>query len=394
MKNIIFLSLLAITLPSWAQKPTNERTSILAEIEKNNTTLAALRQKAVTEKQQNTMDNALADPTVEFSNSWGTRSGSVIKQNFSIEQELDWGTISGLRRNTSESENKIVDLNYLVERQVILAEADQLLVDLIYNNALYEEMSYREMRASDLRKLYEKKFFAGDANQLEVNKVRLNHTAIVAELRRVQAQGEEIREDLQRLNGNHPITVTSTAYGRSTLPPLTELLQHTATRVPQMVKLQSTIEKEERKLKLRKAEGIPALSIGYAGEVAKGDNTNGITFGLSIPLWGNSRRKVAQQRSALTLAELEKTDVETQIKGTITRQYKNALQLCQIANQFRKELSENQDLSILDKALSLGQLSLIDYLNEITFYYSARTQALEADHKSQLAVSKLQTWFR
>lgn len=111
-------------------------------------------------------------------------------------------------------------------------------------------------------------------------------------------------------------------------------------------------------------------------------------------MWGNSRRKVKQQKAALRQAEYEKKDVEAQVKANLSRQCTNSTSLCLVAEQFRKELTSNEDISILDKALNTGELSLIDYLNEVAFYYAAHTQALESERDSQLAVSDLWSIFR
>lgn len=392
-KNSLLLLLLCI-LPLSAQNVEKEKSTLLAEIEKNNTTLAALRQKVIADKETNNLDKALPDPSFDFSNTWGNQPQSVTSQSYSIEQELDWGTLSGLRNKTRKSENKIVDFNYLLARQSLLAEADQLIVQLTYSNALCEELSMREERSANLKYLYEKKFSAGDADQLELNKVRLSYTSSVAELRQAKAERDEILENLQRLNGNHPINYLHTDYASNQLPTLGTLLQRAEIQAPQLAIASSTIEREHRRLKLSKTEGLPNLNIGYAGSTAKGDNTNAITIGFDIPLWGNNRRKVKQQRAALTLAEMEKKDVEIQIKATLNRRYNNAYSLVQIAEQFRKELTVNEDISILDQALEAGKLSLIDYLNEISFYYSARTQALEAERDSQLAISEVWNMFR
>ena len=43
------------------------------------------------------------------------------------------------------------------------------------------------------------------------------------------------------------------------------------------------------------------------------------------------------------------------------------------------------------RSLEAGQLSLLDYLLEQSFYYSARTALLDAERDAQLALSQLRT---
>lgn len=393
-KKTLLLSLFLGALSLSAQNVERDKAALMSDIEKNNTTLAALRQKAIAAKQMNGVDNALPDPSFNFSNTWGNQPGAVTSQSYSIEQELDWGTLSGLRKKTTQSANKAVDLNYLIQRQALLAEADQLIVELTYYNALCKELALREERAVHLKELYQKKYDAGDADQLELNKVRLNHTSTLAELRKAKADRDALKEDLQRLNGNQDFSYSHTEYANANIPPLADLIKKAETIAPQIALVTHSIELERQKLKLSKSATVPNLSLGYAGSSARNDRTNAITVGIDIPLWGNSRRKVKQQRAEVTVAEMEKKDVEMQIKSTLQRQFTNATSLIQISHQFHKDLNENEDIKILDKALDAGKLSLIDYLNEITFYYSAHTQALEAEKDAQLAISELWNIFR
>lgn len=391
--SLVFLCSLAFS-PLSGQSLSYERDQWLKEIEKNNTTLTALRQKNATEKLQNRTGNALPDPKIGFANTWGNQPTSVTKQNFSIEQELEWGSISGQRKKLTQVRNKAADLEYALQRQTILSEADQYLILMVFYNALYAEWCDREARARELKLLYEKKFAAGDATQLDLNKVKLNHTACRAEMQKAKALREENKAQLQRLNGNIAMELEQRQYANATLPPLADLLEKNRHRIPELEKARHNVLAERQELKLSKTEGLPNLSIGYAGEIAKGDNTNGITLGMNIPLWGNSRRNVKQQKAEVLLAEMEQKDTELQISNQLSRQYANAYSLSQIATQFRKELNEYEDQSILDKALDNGQLSVIDYLNEIAFYYAARVQVLEAEKDSQLSLSELWSNFR
>lgn len=386
-RHLILYCLLA-ALPLHAQPAGNERDNLLSEIEKNNTTLAALRQKAVAEKQGNKVGNALPDPKIGFSQSWAN------KQTYSVEQELDWGTLSGLRKKVTSKSDEIAELNYQLERQALLSEADQLIVLLIYQNALCEEMGYREERANTLRQLYEKKFKTGDANQLEVNKVRLNHTATIANLMNVRAQRDNTLGELKRLNGNRPIQCTTARYGQTQLPPLADLMERAESISPQLALARTHIQREQQQLQLSKSEAMPSLSLGYEGEFSKIERTNSLNIGMSIPVWSNTRNKVRQQRASLTLAEMEQADTELQIRSDLDRRYNVACQLLEIAAKFRKELTANEDISILDKSLEAGQISLIEYLNEVDFYYDAHTQVLEAERDSELAVSELWSIFR
>ena len=49
---------------------------------------------------------------------------------------------------------------------------------------------------------------------------------------------------------------------------------------------------------------------------------------------------------------------------------------------------------LLDRALAEGQISVMDYLLETSFYYDARTAQLEAERDAQLAAAALRSYMR
>ena len=392
-KSLLYIFLL-LPFPIVAQKLDSNRAGMLAEIEKNNTTLIALRQQAEADKAQNRVGNALPDPTFGFSYSWGNKSGMEGKKTFSAEQELDLGTLTRKRSKLAKSANAVIDWNYRLERQTILAEADLLLVQLVYHNANCEELSSRMERAKLLKEVYEKKMLAGDANQIELNKIRLFHTSAMANYKRAQAERAVTLDELQRLNGNQPVQYGHTEYSTIDLPTLNVLEEKAMDLSPLIQSANANIKQEKENLKLNKIEALPGVSIGYTGEHVGGNNYNGVSVGVSVPLWGNSRRKVSQQRTAVLAAEMNKHDAENQILSKMKLQYDNAKSLLELSKQYKTELANNEDLKILEKALKAGQISLLEYLTEVAFYDNARSEVLSIERDSQLAISQLFSIFQ
>lgn len=394
MKIQLISALLWMALPVLAQVPDNPRQSLLEEIEKNNTQLIALRAQMEVEVAQNRVGNALADPKVGFSYAWGNREGMPDKKAVSVEQDLDWATLTGQRRTATRLKNERAHFTYRLQRQQLLAQADQLLIGLTYDNALCQEMQGRMERAQRLKDLYELKFANGEANQIELNKVKLNYTAAVADYRRATAQQQKTRDELKKMNGNRALTFAQHEFAAVTLPAYATLEEEALARAPQIQQAQRAVAEQTKELKIARSEGMPTLSVGYSGEFVGGENYNGLNVGVSIPLWGNSRRKVKMQKASVVASQLDQQDATLQVRATLSQQYEQALQLLQVAAQFKAEITENEDIALLDKALAAGQLSLIDYLNELNFYNEAHEQALETDRDSQLAVSELLSIFR
>ena len=52
-------------------------------------------------------------------------------------------------------------------------------------------------------------------------------------------------------------------------------------------------------------------------------------------------------------------------------------------------MQQMDNAHLLRRSLDLGQISLLDYLLELSFYYTARTAQLEAEREANLAISDL-----
>ncbi len=387
MKHTLLYMLFAAALPGWAQRP-----ALLDSIEANNTSLQALVVQTQATMQQNRSDMRLSDPEAEVGYFFGSPKGIPNRVNVSVSQSLDWGVITGRRRKLAKAGDIVAHENYRLQRQTVLAEALQTLTQMVYYNRLCNELDERLQLAQEMQLLYEKKFAEGDLNQLEVNKVKLNATVAQAELRRAQSERQALQLNLQRLNGGKPLECNDTLYYAEALPALADLMAQVKESHPQVLSSEGAIKQSLQQLKLAKSESWPTFSVGYSGEYVKDSKYSGITLGMSIPLWGNTRAKVRQSRTEVLARQLDLADVETQLSASLQQQYATALALQQTADRLKDELKLTGNARLLRRSLDEGQISLLDYLLELSFYYDARTAQLEAERDARLAAAALRSY--
>lgn len=387
MKHTLLYILVLLSLPVKAQQA-----ALLDSIEAHNTTLRALRAQVDAEVWQNKAELRLSDPEAEVGYMFGTPKGVPNRVNVSVSQPLDWGVITGRKRKWAEAGNQVSQGNYRLQRQAVLGEAYLGLTQVVYYNRLCNELAERLRLAKEVQALYEKKFAQGDINQLEVNKVKLNASVAQADLQRAESERQTLLLDLQRMNGGLPLHCPDTLYASAPLPSLADLQQSVAAEHPQIASGQAAIAQSEQQLKLSRSEAWPTFSVGFAGEYVKGTNYSGLTLGLSLPLWGNSRTKVRQSRAELVARKLDLADARTQLASSVQQQYASALALQQTADRLSSEIQVVSNAHLLRRSLDEGQISLLDYLLELSFYYDARTAQLEAERDARLAVAALRSY--
>lgn len=366
--------------------------SWMAQIAQNNTTLKALHRQMQASVLANGSNLSLPDPEAEVAYLVGTPKGVPNRTNVSLTQSLDWDVLLGRRSALAKANNQVAYNDYRRAVQQVLTEADEQFTSLVYYNKLCGELSQRQTLAEEIERLYQQKFERGDINQLEVNKVRLNASVCRADWARANNERQQILANLQRLNGGHAVAFTDTVYplAGKALPPLIDFQSALAGSLAVQT-AQAAVAQSEAEIKVAKAEGLPALTVGFQGEYIKQNNYSGLSLGFSVPIWGNSRKKIRKAEAELAANRLTVDDVIYQERAQVAKLYASAQQLQQAANALQKDMQLMNNDQLLRRSLELGQISLLDYLLELSFYYTARTSQLEAERDAQLAVSALRS---
>lgn len=366
--------------------------SWMAQIAQNNTTLKALHRQMQASVLANGSNLCLSDPEAEVAYLVGTPKGVPNRTNVSLTQSLDWDVLLGRRRALAKANNQVAYNDYRRAVQQVLTEADEQFTSLVYYNKLCGELSQRQTLAEEIERLYQQKFERGDINQLEVNKVRLNASVCRADWARANNERQQILANLQRLNGGHAVAFTDTVYplAGKALPPFVDFQSALAGSLAVQT-AQAAVAQSEAEIKVAKAEGLPALTVGFQGEYIKQNNYSGLSLGFSVPIWGNSRKKIRKAEAELAANRLTVDDVIYQERAQVAKLYASAQQLQQAANALQKDMQLMNNDQLLRRSLELGQISLLDYLLELSFYYTARTSQLEAERDAQLAVSALRS---
>lgn len=362
--------------------------ALLDSIDSNNTTLRALRQQVAAGEAEARAGLRLPDPELGLAYLWGSPSGVPPRKNVEVTQQLDWGVLSGRRRQLARSVGAQLRGDYCAQRREVMAEAERVLTDLTYYNRLCGELARRKADADEVSRLYEKRRERGDANRMDVNKMRLNASMAAAELRRAETGRTRLRLDLQRLNGGKAVRWDDTVYVDHALPALADL-RTALPAAPALAAAEAAVEQGRARLRLSRAEALPALTVGYAGEYLKGDGHSGVSVGLSLPLWGGTRRRTAQSRAELVLAELRRDDLKARAAAELEQRYAEALGLRTTADRLAGELAEADNGALLRRALETGRLSLLEYLLELSFCYDARTQWMEAERDARRAEAEV-----
>ncbi|MDR0845315.1 MAG: TolC family protein [Tannerella sp.] len=363
--------------------------AVLSSVEQNNTTLKALRESAEAQKLENRTGIYLANPEVEFNRLWGSPGAIGNRTDVSVTQSFDIPTVTGMKSRIAEGRNDMVEWQYKSDRLQILLDAKLDCIELIYYNALKKELDMRLDHAQALAGAYKEKLEQGDVNILEYNKAQLNLATVQGEMSRVDVERNALLQNLKRLNGGIAVLLEDAQYGEQAFPlHFDEWYAGAEQKNPVLAYVRQEVEVSRKQVNLSKAMGLPVFSAGYMSEKIVGEHYQGITLGVSIPLWEN-KNKVRQAKAAVRAAEFRETDSKQQFYSRLQTQYEQATGLKAVAAAYRKSIETLNSTALLKKALDAGEISLLDYIVEIGLYYETINRTLEAERDFQKSFAGL-----
>lgn len=385
MKKIILTIAFCGTMAgAFAQSESIER--ILQSIEQNNRELQAGMQNAEAGKLDVKAGNNLENPAVEYARKFGEHGGAEIEM--SVSQSFDFPLLYASRSAYGKLQGRVLDLQHALLRRDILLQAKELCLDLIALNkmeALYER---RLENVSQMERLYDKRLKEGDANILEVNKVKMELMNLNADVAANDAAHRSALQQLLAMNGNMPLEFTETSF--PVLPAL-KSLDEVSTEVVgsdfEIRSAQAGTDAARKLVTVNKQGWLPQLEVGYCREGSTGEMMNGFLVGFSIPVF-NNKNKVKAARARQLSAELTQEQVNMKVQADIQSLYNEASRLGEALKVYDASLME-RSLDALMQAVEAGQMSVLDYFTEAEAIYQNQEKMVNLENSYQKAMARL-----
>ncbi|MBW6489758.1 MAG: TolC family protein [Lentimicrobium sp.] len=391
MNRLVNLWFLMFLLPSQgiAQHSVEQ---VLLQIKKNNTTLSALRKSVSAEKIGNKTGFYLQNPEIEFNHLWGNPSAIGNRTDVSIIQTFDFPSVYGYKNQIAKVRNQQLDFEYERQLRALIFESRLICYDLVYTNALLSEFEKRLMHAENIAASWKTKFEIGETNVIEYNKSQMNLLKISKDMEAIILERDELLGALTRLNGGISIEFTDTAFVRSAIPVDFEIwFQQAEQRNPWLNWLKSEIEISKKQLNLNKSMSLPKFHAGYMSEKVVGEQFQGVTVGASIPLWEN-KNTVKYARAYIPAVEELATDNKVRLYSHLKTLHAKVTGLQNSVYDYRSKLKMLNNSALLRKALDQGEISLIDYMLELSIYYESENKLLEMEKTLGKAMAELEQY--
>ena len=384
----VFIFLITVILFSDSFSQSNlERT--LGEISKNNKAIIANNQYLQSKKLESRVGNSLYNPFVEITNLFGAADNQGDQTEIKVIQSFDFPTSYGKRNKVAELKIDQTNFEKDILRQDILLEAKITCIELIYLNKKKMLLISRTESMKTLLDLFQIKMDKGEGNILDVNKAKINLLNSSSELRVLENEINELNQRLTELNGGNKIIFSDTLYPVIPVIPDFENLERTIENAdPHRKYIIQEKQIHQSQVELSKALSLPKLELGYYYLGLTNQNFNGIHLGFSLPLWENNYRSdFYRSRSLSSDLELESHDNEHFYE--IKKQYDQYEVLKNVLNEYQLTLESINSEELLLNALNFGEISILEYFVELSFYYTSVDKYLEMDMEYNKVLAEL-----
>jgi hypothetical protein len=144
----------------------------------------------------------------------------------------------------------------------------------------------------------------------------------------------------------------------------------------------------ESQLAVLKATNLPKFEVGYRYQGILGQRFNGVHAGITLPLW-EQQNKVEHQEAEVFYSELEIQEHLNEHFYEIRQLYDLQAAQASILQQYRDSFAGDSNLVLLEKALRLGEISVIEYFLETSFYYHTTVQYLETERDYHITLCNM-----
>ncbi|MDD4554337.1 MAG: TolC family protein [Bacteroidales bacterium] len=378
--------LIACPLLSRAQSTVE---NVLLRVEQNNTTLAALRKMTDAEKIGNRTGLALQNPGAAFDFLWGSPQEIGNRTDIYINQSFDFPTVYAFKSQIASMKNEQAELVYREQRTGILHRAHLICIDLIFRNAEKTEYSKRYRDAQLLQAGYEAKLEQGEAGILELNKIRLTVLSYAQKLKNTDIELEALQSELAGLNGGQIISINDSIYtGPQTAVDFEQWYARSELKNPLFQWFRQELSIARKQEQLNFSQSLPGFQIGYMSEKTVGIRYQGITAGITVPLWEN-RNKVRFAKARSMAVQSMEADEKSRFFNEMKTLFNKANALKTGLSEYQQKFALLNDPALLRKALDQGEISLITFLSERSLYYQGVDEMLAMEHDLNILWARL-----
>lgn len=385
---LIFLILFVCTILNLANGQSTID-QLLSEIEKNNKTIKKTAQYFEAQNLAYKTGLTPKNPEVEYDFLIGHPSNAGNQHEVIVKQQFDFPSAYKKKSQLSKLQIRLSEFEMTAILQDILLEAKKICIALVFQykmkNHINRQKKYTENLVYDFQLRLEK----GEGNILELNKGRLQLIEINKALRENESDITGLKTKLAALNGGIEPVFTDSAYSLiPAVPEFTQLEKEYKNADPVLKKIGHQLFIFQKQLELSKTLRLPKMELGYRYQGNSGLYYSGVHTGISIPIWEH-KNIITQNQAQLLFSEMQLEAHLIDQYHNLKRTYDRYENLKIILQDYQGHLKIIDNTILLKKALAQGEITSIEYFNEINHFNDAIIDFLKTEKEYNEVVAEL-----
>ena len=320
------------------------------------------------------------DPEIVGAYLWGSPSFIGNRTNLAAHQKIKFPTYYGIQKNVNKISSELYDTELDLELNVVLFEIVDIFIDMASVNEIQIQLSERFERLTNISDIAARMFEVGETNRIEMEKAKLMVDTYRQDILMLESEESVLNRRLKAINSDIPLAEFDLNF--DDFVRLFKSLEYSEYNTDNPAINYADVNKRlaSAGIELSKTGFLPDLQMGYASEAINGEKLAGVEMGISIPLWGKPNQvKKAKIKKDLSGKRLELTSQIIESEWDNAREMAN--KFLEIKNNLEASLSSLKAMDLLEKSWELGEISLLDYLKELPFYYGVEDRVVEAEKK-------------
>jgi len=341
--------------------------TLLKEVLENNKALIASRELYQVAILEAGTGNTPPDPEIEFGYLPGKPSSLGNKIDFSVSQQMDFPTAYIHKSRLRKINNSRSELEYVISRQKILLQAQQLWIERLHLNQHEKLLLKRLHQAEVINDHFQKKLNSGEVGHLAFSQSTIQLAALQSEYEQVIAEIKSNQLALNEISGGTELEIKDTLFPR----PVTiihDSLLHAYKVGPEMQLYQHELQSKEEQKNLTVSQNLPKLSAGYYSESVIDEQFRGFKVGVTVPLWENANQ-IKRAKSEVIFAEADADRYRYHQRKEVMQNLHQLESLKSRAKTLEKALDIGNSTELLALALKSGEISLSEYFYASDFYF-------------------------
>ena len=350
-------------------------TAALSQIESNSLRLQALGTTRDADIEATRVGQTLANPELELGYLWGA-DGGPDRKDLGLSQEFDMETLTGAKGRVASAQRGEAESAYAEARSEVLLEAKLALIELIASRGTEKLARERLRQTTGMAQAAARLNELGQQSLIYLNKERQAQAEADNALRMATIATAKAQRAVNALNGGQPLEFDYSEFPVTMLPAdfddwvIGALGSDASIRA-----MQSSMEVSEQEISLAKAGNLPSFTLGYSGEFIEGGTLNGVSLGVTLPLWGN-RGAVRAAKARKNALRAGYDDALLTKREELRSLFDEVSSLLKLERAYIDATDASDNTALLQRAFEAGELSLPDYLDQSSYRYDVAERLL------------------